>query len=111
MQIYSKFSNFNNINQAKAINNVRQIAFKGDLSKESQYIGCILGGAIGDAMGAPVEFLSEEQIKRLYGEQGVLAPMIGMFRDYITRSGNVLFVLFFQSLNFSSQIPDSFGQF
>ncbi len=28
------------------------------------YIGCILGGAIGDALGAPVEFMSYEEIKK-----------------------------------------------
>lgn len=30
-----------------------------DLSK---YRGCLLGGAVGDALGFPVEFLSDEQI-------------------------------------------------
>jgi len=27
-------------------------------------LGCILGGAIGDALGAPIEFLSIDQIRR-----------------------------------------------
>ena len=34
-------------------------------------IGCMLGGAIGDALGAPVEFTSREDIERLYGRSGV----------------------------------------
>ncbi|WP_345044334.1 ADP-ribosylglycohydrolase family protein [Streptomyces sannanensis] len=33
--------------------------------------GCLLGGAIGDALGNPVEFLSLGAIRRAYGEQGV----------------------------------------
>jgi len=35
------------------------------------YLGCLLGGAIGDALGAPTEFLSLTEIKRKYGYQGV----------------------------------------
>ena len=37
----------------------------------SRYLGCLLGLAIGDALGAPAEFLTLEQIKRRYGEQGI----------------------------------------
>lgn len=33
--------------------------------------GCLLGGAIGDALGNPVEFLSLAGIRRAHGEQGV----------------------------------------
>jgi ADP-ribosylglycohydrolase len=33
--------------------------------------GCLLGGAIGDALGAPVEFLSLAEIRRLHGPAGV----------------------------------------
>ncbi len=35
--------------------------------------GCIFGGAVGDALGYPVEFLQEEQIFRRYGENGITA--------------------------------------
>ena len=35
------------------------------------YQGCIIGGAIGDALGLPVEFLSLAEIQRHYG-----SPMI-----------------------------------
>ena len=43
------------------------------ISREAlkNYVGCILGGAIGDALGAPVEFMSIDQIRATYGEQGV----------------------------------------
>ena len=35
--------------------------------------GCIYGGAVGDALGFPVEFLQEEQIFRKYGSKGITA--------------------------------------
>ncbi|MFE7777327.1 ADP-ribosylglycohydrolase family protein [Streptomyces sp. NPDC057445] len=37
----------------------------------SRVRGCLLGGAIGDALGNPVEFLSLAAIRRKYGERGV----------------------------------------
>ncbi|MBO5573120.1 MAG: TIGR02452 family protein, partial [Clostridium sp.] len=36
-----------------------------------QIRGCIFGGAVGDALGYPVEFLSEGEIFRTYGKQGI----------------------------------------
>lgn len=36
-----------------------------------KYTGCLLGGAIGDALGAPVEFMSLEAIRSIYGENGI----------------------------------------
>lgn len=40
-------------------------------SKISYYTGCLLGGAIGDALGAPTEFLSLENILHEFGQKGV----------------------------------------
>ena len=34
---------------------------------KSKFIGCLIGGAIGDAMGYPIEFMKEYQIKSKYG--------------------------------------------
>ena len=36
-----------------------------------RYRGCLLGGAIGDALGAGVEFLSLAEIERRHGPAGV----------------------------------------
>lgn len=36
-----------------------------------RYQGCLLGGAVGDALGYPVEFLQEEAIWREYGTEGI----------------------------------------
>jgi ADP-ribosyl-[dinitrogen reductase] hydrolase len=38
---------------------------------ENRILGCLLGGAVGDALGAPIEFMSWKQIKEEFGEDGV----------------------------------------
>ncbi len=45
----------------------------------SRFRGCLLGGAVGDALGAPVEFLDLDEIVRAHGEQGIrdYAPAYG----------------------------------
>ncbi|KPV39930.1 hypothetical protein AN478_06960 [Thiohalorhabdus denitrificans] len=45
----------------------------------SLYRGCLLGGAVGDALGAPVEFYSRQSILAEYGPGGIrdLAPAFG----------------------------------
>lgn len=35
------------------------------------FSGCLLGGAVGDALGAPVEFLSIDDIRAKYGSAGI----------------------------------------
>ncbi len=37
----------------------------------ARYRGCLLGGAVGDALGAPVEFHSPEEIRKQYGPDGI----------------------------------------
>ena len=36
----------------------------------SRIRGCLLGGAVGDALGAPVEFMSLDQIRGRFGPDG-----------------------------------------
>jgi|LFRM01.2.fsa_nt_gb ADP-ribosylglycohydrolase len=38
---------------------------------KDHFQGCLLGGAIGDALGWPVEFLKMNEIKKKYGEEGI----------------------------------------
>ena len=38
---------------------------------KNNYIGCLLGGAIGDALGWPVEFRKLNDIRRQYGQEGI----------------------------------------
>jgi len=48
-------------------------------STRDSYQGCLLGGAVGDAMGAPVEFLSRAEILRKFGQRGLteMVPAYG----------------------------------
>jgi ADP-ribosyl-[dinitrogen reductase] hydrolase len=50
-----------------------------DSHLRSRFRGCLLGGAVGDALGAPVEFLDLDEIARAYGEHGIrdYAPAYG----------------------------------
>jgi ADP-ribosylglycohydrolase len=36
-----------------------------------QYRGCLIGGAVGDALGYPIEFMQESEIFRTYGAEGI----------------------------------------
>ena len=50
-----------------------------DSRVHSRFRGCLLGGAVGDALGAPVEFLDLDEILSAFGEQGIrdYAPAYG----------------------------------
>lgn len=40
-------------------------------TREERFVGCLLGGAIGDALGAPIEFRSIDSIREEHGPSGV----------------------------------------
>lgn len=44
-----------------------------------RYQGCLLGGAVGDALGAPVEFMRQSEIRQKFGSRGItdLSPAYG----------------------------------
>lgn len=42
-----------------------------DLILKDKIYGCMVGGAVGDALGYPVEFFSRQQILSRYGEPGI----------------------------------------
>lgn len=46
---------------------------------QERFTGCLLGGAVGDALGAPVEFMSRQRIHQQFGPQGIndYAPAFG----------------------------------
>jgi ADP-ribosyl-[dinitrogen reductase] hydrolase len=50
-----------------------------DAAKGARYRGCLVGGAVGDALGAPVEFMSRLAIVRQFGPVGIqaFAPAFG----------------------------------
>ncbi|TFG83693.1 MAG: ADP-ribosylglycohydrolase family protein, partial [Erysipelotrichales bacterium] len=41
------------------------------MERSQRIAGCLIGGAIGDALGWPVEFLSMSAIRKAYGEDGI----------------------------------------
>ncbi len=45
----------------------------------SRFRGCLLGGAVGDALGAPVEFMKLKEIRNRFGPEGIrnLVPAFG----------------------------------
>ena len=43
------------------------------MRNQDRFRGCLIGGAAGDALGYPVEFMSEGRIFQKYGEQGITA--------------------------------------
>jgi len=52
----------------------------------TKYQACLIGGAIGDALGAPIEFMSTAQIQTKFGLQGIrnyveFSNGKGMFTD------------------------------
>lgn len=66
--------------------NKMRISFMGLESKkniskhdEDHYVGCILGGAIGDAFGAKIEAWSYESIRKTFGDNGL--------RSLLTKNG------------------------
>lgn len=44
-----------------------------------RYQGCLLGGAVGDALGAPLEFMRRSEILQAFGPKGItdLVPAYG----------------------------------
>jgi len=46
---------------------------------KGRFLGCLLGGAVGDALGAPVEFMSRAEILHQFGPKGIsdYAPAYG----------------------------------
>lgn len=46
--------------------------------QKGKYRGCLIGGAIGDALGWPVEFKSMEQINATYGPEGITDLDVGI---------------------------------
>jgi ADP-ribosylglycohydrolase len=52
---------------------------EGEPALRARVRGCLLGGAVGGALGAPVEFLSLAEIRRRFGQDGIheYAPAFG----------------------------------
>lgn len=44
-----------------------------DRGIRDRFVGCLLGGAVGDALGAPVEFMRRAEILKRFGPHGITA--------------------------------------
>lgn len=43
----------------------------GALCRSERVVGCLLGGAVGDALGAPIEFMTLPEIRKKFGPEGL----------------------------------------
>ena len=60
----------------------------------NHFYGMFIGGAIGDAFGGPVEDLSYEEIKELYGEEGISELVCPFGRKHAQISDDTQLTLF-----------------
>jgi len=58
-----------------------QLPDQEDGEVRARFLGCLLGGAVGDALGAPVEFMSIEEIRVKFGRPGI--------RDFVPAYGRL----------------------
>lgn len=65
----------------KPISNIALPRVPSDLVKRNRYRGCLLGGSVGDALGASVEFMNLAEIQRQHGADGI--------RDYAMAYGRL----------------------
>lgn len=70
--------------------NQDQFALSFDLER---VIGCLLGGAVGDAIGAAVDCMPLSQIRREFGQAGIRRP-IAMHSGLVPISGNTQMSIF-----------------
>ncbi len=68
---------------AKFKKNLEERIGKGNVRLD-RAMGCMLGGAAGDALGAPVEFLSRAEIEKRYGKDGILNYELTLGKARIT---------------------------
>jgi ADP-ribosylglycohydrolase/protein-tyrosine phosphatase len=63
------------IETSSQLRHVRACQRVDDDDVRSRALGCLFGGAIGDAFGYPVEFLSRRSIDKMYGPDGLQEPV------------------------------------
>jgi ADP-ribosylglycohydrolase len=66
-------------NKSNPGNDIRRIPT--DPQTRERFRGCLIGGAVGDALGAPVEFMRRSDIVERFGEPGI--------RDYVPAYGRL----------------------
>jgi len=46
----------------------------GEVGRSARIAGCLLGGAVGDMLGVPIEFMSLGEIRERFGAAGLREP-------------------------------------
>lgn len=67
----------------------RELKIKADVDRQSiydpdRYLGCLVGGALGDALEYPVEFLTLDGIRERYGPEGITDLQLSKGRALIS---------------------------
>jgi ADP-ribosyl-[dinitrogen reductase] hydrolase len=78
-------------NQEKYVRGVRRPSLDPKLT--DRILGCLLGGAAGDAMGYAVEFASWREIRKRFGDGGIAQPVVNRAGE-ITVSDDTQMTLF-----------------
>lgn len=74
-----------NINKARiATSSIEKINPLFPKHTKENYKACLIGGAVGDALGNPVEFLWLDEIKRTYGKDGIKDMVLNRGKAEIT---------------------------
>ncbi len=98
--------------QENYVENCRPIAFaRVKRSQEERALACLLGGAIGDALGYDVEFKSLREIRERFGEAGIKEPVLNRGKLIVSDDTQMsLFTLegLLQSLKDRSTLKESF---
>ena len=66
----------------------------GEMIAESRFSGCMLGGALGDALGYPVRSMNTEGIARAFGKKGITSPAVDKESGCTLISANTQLALF-----------------
>lgn len=64
------------------------------INLKDRFEACLLYGAVGDAVGYQIEFSSLSEIKRSYGEKGLLSPIIDYYSGKMLISDDTQMTIF-----------------
>lgn len=82
-----------------------------DESNAVRVLGCILGGAVGDAFGYAIEFEHWDAIRRQHGSRGLREPVLQRGKLVVSDDTQMsLFTLEAMALTLPGQLPPLFGE-